>query len=253
MHPIKDFWTNMHFHRHGEDNRPQAAPPPVPLESKPPPGIAQPHLTHVNPFTAFSNDPPVIPSRPDHPVPRTAIRTRSSGSHALLPAPGTPLHTNKFYANFFLEDQSMTTWTHPYSLWWSKGRGNAKSWGMSITLIEKESIASGPVNALGSCNYFFGPIGIQHMCFSAAELGSTTSMTVDTLEQFSCNVNLSPTPDANPLVTMPVVQGMGFVTAVYHGCTPCVQSSVFFRVSSALLDLLSTFLTFSRTSHLLVL
>jgi endo-1,3(4)-beta-glucanase len=67
------------------------------------------------------------------------------------------------------------------------------------------------------------------MCFSATELGNTTSMTVDTLEQFSCNVNLSPTANAKPLITIPVVQGMGFVTAVYYGATPCVQSSVFFR------------------------
>jgi endo-1,3(4)-beta-glucanase len=124
------FWSKMNFHRHRQENGQNGAesapaqptPPPVPIESKPvSKAVAQPQVTHVNPFAAISNEPPVIPMRPDHPVPRTSIRTRSGNN--LGSTPTTPLHTNKFYANFYLEDQSMSTWTQPYSLWWSKGRG----------------------------------------------------------------------------------------------------------------------------------
>jgi endo-1,3(4)-beta-glucanase len=117
-----------------------------------------------NIFKAFSNDPPPIATRPDHPVPRTVIRSRSrpvsdTQLSSLSPIGSTPLETNKFYSNLFLGGQSCPAWSQPYSIWWSKGRGNCQSWGMSITHIERDSLAYGPMNAYNACNYFFGPIG----------------------------------------------------------------------------------------------
>lgn len=50
----------------------------------------------------------------------------------------SPIATNKFYAGFFLGTQSNAVWTHPYSLAWSKGTGNAKSWGLSVSHIEPD-------------------------------------------------------------------------------------------------------------------
>lgn len=78
--------------------------------------------------------------------------------------------------------------------------------------------------------YFVAPVGIQYMVFSAEELNSTTTqLTTDTLQGFSANVNLLTTSGAEPLVTFPVIQGMGFVTAVYNGAKPWIESGVFFR------------------------
>ena len=67
------------------------------------------------------------------------------------------------------------------------------------------------------------------MCLSAAELGSSTVLYVDSLNPFSANANLSPSPDTPPIASMPLVQGMGLPTMVFRGATPQVQSSIFFR------------------------
>lgn len=64
---------------------------------------------------------------------------------------------------------------------------------------------------------------------SAVELGSTTNLTTDTLKGFSANANLVPSPGAQPLISFPLVQGMGFVTALYNGATVLLQSGVFFK------------------------
>src|ERR1700753_852392 len=127
-----------------------------------------------NIFKAFSNDPPPIATRPDHPVHRNVIRTRSrpvSDTHlsSLSPVGSSPLETNKFYSNLFLGSQSSPAWSQPYSIWWSKGRGNCQSWGMSVTHIERDSLAYGPMNAYNATNFFFGPIGkaLLHQTFKA--------------------------------------------------------------------------------------
>jgi endo-1,3(4)-beta-glucanase len=67
------------------------------------------------------------------------------------------------------------------------------------------------------------------MILSAVELGSSTALYVDSLDTFSANANFSVAKDQPPIVSLPLVYGMGFVTAIYRGCTPQVQSSVFFN------------------------
>lgn len=71
------------------------------------------------------------------------------------------------------------------------------------------------------------------MLLSASELNSATSLTTDSLDAFSVNANLAPSAGAAPIITFPLVQGMGFVTGVYKQCTPLIQSSVFFRELTA--------------------
>ncbi|OCL10453.1 glycoside hydrolase family 81 protein, partial [Glonium stellatum] len=171
-----------------------------------------------NIFTIISSDsaPPQIPHNAAHPVPRLGIIGDLT----------KPLETNKFYANFFLSTQTQPVWTHPYSLQWSHGTGNAGSWGISISHIDRNQLSFGPGSP---AQFFINPIGIQSMILSAAELGASTTLTTDTLQAFSANAHLSPSGGASPLITFPLVQGMGFVTGVYNGATPLIQSSVFFR------------------------
>ncbi|EHL00549.1 putative endo-1,3(4)-beta-glucanase 1 [Glarea lozoyensis 74030] len=72
------------------------------------PNIFQPIATDAPP-SQFSR-------RGDHPVRKLGVQAQNS-----------PVSTNKFYANFFLGSQSAPTWTHPYSVAWSKGGGVTKS------------------------------------------------------------------------------------------------------------------------------
>ena len=143
-----------------------------------------------------------------------------------------PVSTNKFYANLFLGSQGQGVWTHPYSVTWSKGGGNARSWGLAVSHIDANQRAEGPHNTAlpGSpVQYFINPIGIQSIILSAIELGSSTALTTRFLEAFSVNAVLSPQPGSLSNLTFPLVQGMGFVTGVYNNLMPAIQSSVFFR------------------------
>ncbi|KAI9761768.1 MAG: hypothetical protein M4579_000862 [Chaenotheca gracillima] len=163
-----------------------------------------------------TNAPPSnVPTRGDHPAPRLGIATQKA-----------PLETNKFYANFFLGAQAQSTFTHPYSVSWSKGTGSLQSWGLSISHVEASQRAFGPGNP---ASYFINPIGIQSMILSATELGSSTTLSTDSLAAFSANVNLLPKAGASTSIQFPLVQGMGFVTGKYNGLTAVIQSGVFFK------------------------
>ncbi|MCJ1284432.1 hypothetical protein MMC26_003764 [Xylographa opegraphella] len=182
-------------------------------------GIA--HLIDV--FQAIDTRPPPsqITSRSDHPVPRLGIATQNN-----------PVSTNKFYANLFLGGQTQGVWTHPYSVAWSHGSGNARSWGMSISQIDEDQRAYGPQNPAipgAPVQYFINPIGIQSIILSATELGESTVLTTDGLEAFSVNANLQPQKSSGSSIKFPLVQGMGIVTGIYTDLQPTIQSSVFFR------------------------
>jgi len=88
--------------------------------------------------------------------------------------PTYPIATNKFYANFYLEDQSQPTWTHPYSVSWSKGSGNAGSFGLAISHIDSnQKVIERPHPEIpgNPCQYFFCPVGIQSVILSAGREG----------------------------------------------------------------------------------
>lgn len=55
------------------------------------------------------------------------------------------------------------------------------------------------------------------------------ALTTDSLTAFSANANLVPNGTSSPVITLPLIQGMGFITAVYHSVTPYIDSSIFFR------------------------
>jgi len=144
----------------------------------------------------------------------------------------SPVSTNKFYANLFLGTQGQGVWTHPYSITWSKGTGNVRSWGMAVSHTDANQRSDGPPNPAlpGSpVHYFINPIGIQSIILSAIELGSPTVLTTNNMNAFSVNAVLSPQVGSASSITFPLVQGMGFVTGIYKNLMPAIQSSVFFR------------------------
>lgn len=137
-------------------------------------------------FQSMGNEAPIVPSRPNHPVSKSAIRSRQlpvsdTNASPLGAAPNEPLYTNNFYSNLFLGDQVNGVWVQPYSICWSKGRGNAASWGMAINHFDNNEIAYGPPNDRGVTRYFFGPIGKSyphHTTVVLTHVRHTTNRTV---------------------------------------------------------------------------
>ena len=165
-----------------------------------------------------TNAPPSnIPQREDHPVPRTGIS--SSGV----------LQTNKFYSGFFLETQTTSVHTFPYSLMWSKGEGPAESWGIAISHIEEGQRVLGDVVFNGAVEYYLNPVGIQSVVLSATELSNGTVLEMEDLTAFSARAVLKASADGDATISFPVVQGMPYVTAEYNGGHPMIQTGIYFR------------------------
>lgn len=159
--------------------------------------------------------PQQVTSRDDHPVKKVNIIDRD-----------VPIETNKFYANLFLGNQTSAIWTQPYSLVWAKGAG--KTWGMTVSHVERKQLAFGP-DGQNPPRYFIAPVGIQQIVMSAKELGVDTVLSTEELTGFSAYANLAPSVNANPIISFPLVQGMGFVTGLYNKAKPQLNSGVFFR------------------------
>ncbi|KAL1596237.1 endo-1,3-beta glucanase [Nothophoma quercina] len=191
------------------------SPKETPLAPGPTSQAGQPAQNIFVPLSLATQVPaPSIPFRGDHPVPKANIIDNN-----------TPLQTNKFYANFFLDSQQQSVWTHPYSLSWAKGRGD--SYGMAISHTERSQFSFGPDSQ--KPQYFISPIGIQNIALSSADLRENTIMSVEDLKAFSAYINFAPSAGKKTVMTVPVVQGMGFITAVYDDTQPILSSGVFFR------------------------
>jgi endo-1,3(4)-beta-glucanase len=188
----------------------------APIDSTLAPGTTTPVGTAAkNVFVPMATDAPPqqITSRDDHAVKKLNIIDRN-----------VPIETNKFYANFFLGNQTSSVWTLPYSLTWARGHGN--TYGMAVTHTERSQLAWGEGDVP---RYFIGPVGLQHIVFSAEELGEETALSTEKLTAFSVYANLSPKLGAEPIMSFPCVQGMGFVTALYNTAKPVLTSGTFFR------------------------
>lgn len=98
---------------------------------------------------------------------------------------------------------------------------------MTISHTERSQFSYGP--DFDRPQYFISPVGIQHMALSAAELREQTVMTVEGLKAFSAYANFAPRPGGRVVMSIPVVQGMGFITAVYDNTQPIISSGVYFR------------------------
>ncbi|KAI5464619.1 glycosyl hydrolase [Mariannaea sp. PMI_226] len=164
-----------------------------------------------------SAPPSLFSKRTDHPVPRLGVV--KSG----------PIGTNKFYSNFYLGTQLGPTYTYPYAVSWAGGTGASASWGLSISHVEASQFTYGPVEFNNAASYYINPVGIQSMVISAKELGKSTVLTLDAITAFSARVNLKKDSSSAPAIQFPLVQGMPYVTAIFNGATPQIQTGVYFK------------------------
>lgn len=140
---------------------------------------------------------------------------------------GTALHTNKFYTNLLVGSQRKAIFTHPYSMWFRDCKDSALPYcGISISHIDREKVAYEEVDPSA---FFMNPLGIESIILSALELGYETQLLTTHLAAFSINAHLSSRNDIAPVMSLPIVQGMGFITAVYTNASPIISTGVFFR------------------------
>ncbi|KAK4183050.1 glycosyl hydrolase family 81-domain-containing protein [Podospora australis] len=166
-----------------------------------------------------TNPPPdSIGRKSDHPAPRLGVASQG------------PVQTNKFYGNFMLGNQTSATYLHPYSVMWARGRGSTGSYGLAISHIEDSQKVYGQTDPKsGAASYFINPVGIHSLALSAKELGPNTALTTEHPADMSVQVSLRPGAQDAPAVQFPLVQGQGFLTAVYNGATPMIHTGVYFK------------------------
>ncbi|KMP05178.1 endo-1,3(4)-beta-glucanase 1 [Coccidioides immitis RMSCC 2394] len=184
---------------------------------------SQPSMASQNVFLPVSKDqiPANIPKRDGHPVRKDHITD----------APG-PISTNKFYANFFLGNQSGYSFIQPYSVGWSKGANPTGSFGLAISHSDASQTVFGERSDVIPGNpvrFYANPVGIQSIILSAEELKNSTTLSLSNPQAFSANVILRPQKDSDASASFPLVQGMGFVTGLYDNLQPVIQSQVSFK------------------------
>lgn len=158
--------------------------------------------------------------------------------------------TNKFYVNLFLGDQTDMIWSYPYGLQWTK----STYYGFAV----QHTIIS--LRVFGD-NYYFNPINIKEMIISATSFtASKIKMNVSNMKVMTATVKLSTDGNVKTnYIEIPVVQGMGMVTSIYHGnLVPRLNSAVGFKtfVSETSTNLKSNVLKyrailFSETQYLI--
>lgn len=103
---------------------------------------------------------------------------------------------------------------------------------MAVSHIEAHQLAYGPKNdeIPGSpVSYYINPLGIQSLVLSAAEFKNSTTLTVKDPLPFSAKAVFRPHAGSHQTMTVPVLQGMSFVTGEYSNLELLVQSSILFR------------------------
>ncbi|KAL3237700.1 endo-1,3(4)-beta-glucanase RNJ42_00687 [Nakaseomyces bracarensis] len=136
---------------------------------------------------------------------------------------GRPIATNKFYGNFLLGSQTCATWTHPYSVWLSKSNDFP---GLAATQIRASQRVFGEGNP---ARFFFSPIGIRSIIFGANEFPNFESISLKFTDLRHMSIQVWFKKSDNEHMRFPVVQGMGFLSAVYTNMTPKINSAVGFR------------------------
>jgi endo-1,3(4)-beta-glucanase len=160
---------------------------------------------------------PLDKSEPDFPKasPHTVQPVGLSGKR--------PTPTTNFFTNFILGDQSKPVFCHPYTLTWSGCAQEACHYGIGVVHTDSSDFqfARGDPTP-----YYYSDNDKHQIVLSAAELGPTTVLTTESFKAASITIGLAPQKQGVVVMRIPVVQGMGLVTAEYINGTPRIQSLV---------------------------
>ena len=167
-----------------------------------------------SPIISNLKAPPSVFKSIQHPVPMPNIVDQSAG----------PLETNKFYTNMLLEDNTQPIWTHPYSLWFSR---DPELFGLAAN----HTLASQKVfdTTTNPPRFYFNPTNIKSFIFKAREFGSANDIKPEFRDMKHMSMRLLMSLSNSQFIEFPLVQGMGFVTAIYHNLGFELRSAVGFR------------------------
>lgn len=125
-----------------------------------------------------------------------------------------PIETNKFYTNLMIGTQSSTAFVYPYSLWQYTSSYGA---GLAIQHTTSSQYTYGNYDSDGNSEYLVNPLDIAHCVLSAVSFDSSMTMEVNDMTLSSVKVTLSEGDSTSDYLEIPLVQGMGFATGIYHG------------------------------------
>ncbi|SCU83514.1 LAFA_0D04038g1_1 [Lachancea sp. 'fantastica'] len=199
-----------------------------PTTSSPTTSSATPPSSPVDLFSPIQTDaPPSVFARHSNPM------DLSSG----VSNQNSPYQTNKFYTNFIVGDQSSAAFVYPYSLWKYSSNGIN---GVAISHTSSDQYAFGNYDSNGDSQFLANPLAIASLMFSAESFGpSNFNLFVSDMTASSCQVTVNDGSTSN-ILQVPLVQGMGFSTGIYHGSLkPLLKTSAAFvslaQESSAIL------------------
>ncbi|CAH6722520.1 endo-1,3(4)-beta-glucanase 2 [[Candida] jaroonii] len=135
------------------------------------------------------------------------------------------IHTNNFYNNLTLEDQTFPVWTQPYSLWLSKDPGQEV--GFAFNHTEASQRVFGPEADANPAQFYFNPPRIKSFVLGGENFNeNNVRLTLDNHEKLSVTSRMIFNDDPNSNVTIPLTHGMGFITAVYNNIKAEISSQV---------------------------
>ncbi|KAH3660410.1 hypothetical protein OGAPHI_006996 [Ogataea philodendri] len=131
------------------------------------------------------------------------------------------VQTNNFWGNLTLDDQTSYVFTHPYSIWYST---KTSYQGLAVSHQTAAQRIYGDTDTEGAASYFYAPSGNICLCLGSTDFDDGTSIKLANLKKMSIDVTIA-SKSAGSL-TASLVQGMGFVSAVYNDLIPELHSGV---------------------------
>lgn len=160
--------------------------------------------TTIDIFQAVSTDePPIVFPRAQNPM-NISDGVTNDG----------PIQTNKFYTNLMVGSQESAAFVYPYSLWkYSSGT----NYGLAVQHTVTAQYTFGDYDSDGNSEFLINPLDIAHVVLSAVSFDEDMSMEINEMTLSSTTVTLAESNDSNDYLEIPLVQGMGFTTGIYHG------------------------------------
>ncbi|KAL6926042.1 hypothetical protein ACO0SA_000652 [Hanseniaspora valbyensis] len=123
--------------------------------------------------------------------------------------------TNKFYINLLLDDAAYPAFVYPYLMWQS----TSSLYGFAVQHTTSSDYIFDQYMDNGNPRIFTNPLNEYDLVFSSASFASSSDfyMNVSNLTASSTLVTLTDSSDTSSYVQLPIVEGMGFVTAIYYG------------------------------------